>query len=83
VYHNYLPAHTAVGHTSIYTRTTPDNRGILSNNWYDKYLKKVFTLQMIALTQRLVMHAVKELNRHLDGIDIAVTARTMQTPKIY
>jgi predicted AlkP superfamily pyrophosphatase or phosphodiesterase len=83
VHHNYIPAHTAVGHTSIYTGTTPENHGIISNNWYDKYLKKVFTVQMIALTQRLVMPVVKELNRHLDGIYIAVTARTMQTTKIY
>jgi hypothetical protein len=82
-HHNYIQAHTAVDKTSIYTGTTTENHGIISNNWYDKYLKKVFTMQMIALTQRLVMPVVKELNRHLDGIYMAVTARTMQTSKIY
>ena len=30
---NYIPTYTAVGHTSIYTGTTPVNHGIISNNW--------------------------------------------------
>lgn len=37
---NYIPTYTAVGHTSIFTGTTPNNHGIISNNWYDKFLKK-------------------------------------------
>ena len=37
---NYIPTYTAVGHASIYTGTTPDNHGIISNNWYDKFLQK-------------------------------------------
>ena len=39
-HYNYIPTYTAVGHSSIYTGTTPANHGIISNNWYDKYLKK-------------------------------------------
>jgi predicted AlkP superfamily pyrophosphatase or phosphodiesterase len=39
-YYNCIPTYTAVGHASIYTGTTPDNHGIISNNWYDKFLKK-------------------------------------------
>lgn len=39
-HYNYIPTYTAVGHTSIYTGTTPSNHGIISNNWYDKFLKK-------------------------------------------
>ncbi|WP_370424914.1 alkaline phosphatase PafA [Tenacibaculum dicentrarchi] len=39
-HYNYIPTYTAVGHTSIYTGTTPINHAIISNNWYDKYLKK-------------------------------------------
>ncbi len=39
-HYNYIPTHTAVGHTSIYTGTTPSMHGIISNNWYDKYKKK-------------------------------------------
>ena len=39
-HYNYIPTYTAVGHASIYTGTTPTNHGIISNNWYDKYLKK-------------------------------------------
>ena len=40
VHYNYIPTYTAVGHTSIFTGTTPTNHGIISNNWYDKYEKK-------------------------------------------
>ncbi|MGB0891748.1 MAG: alkaline phosphatase PafA [Flavobacteriaceae bacterium] len=39
-HYNYIPTFTAVGHTSIYTGTTPTNHGIISNSWYDKFLKK-------------------------------------------
>ena len=39
-HYNYIPTYTAVGHTSIYTGTTPTNHGIISNHWYDKYLKQ-------------------------------------------
>lgn len=39
---NYIPTYTAVGHSSIYTGTTPKNHGILSNSWYDKSQKKSF-----------------------------------------
>jgi len=37
---SYVPTYTAVGHSSIYTGTTPSHHGIIGNNWYDKYLKK-------------------------------------------
>lgn len=37
---NYIPTYTAVGHTSIYTGTTPSLHGIISNDWYDKTLKE-------------------------------------------
>lgn len=40
VHYNYIPTYTAVGHSSIYTGTTPSEHGIISNNWYDKFLKK-------------------------------------------
>lgn len=39
-HYNYIPTYTAVGHSSIYTGTTPQNHGIIGNNWYDKFLKK-------------------------------------------
>ena len=39
-HYNYIPTYTAVGHTSIFTGTTPSNHGIISNNWYDKSLKE-------------------------------------------
>ena len=39
-HYNYIPTYTAVGHTSIYSGTTPENHGIIGNNWYDKYAKK-------------------------------------------
>ncbi len=40
VHFNYIPTYTAVGHTSVYAGTTPSSHGIISNFWWDKYLKK-------------------------------------------
>lgn len=37
---NYVPTYTGPGHASVYTGTTPKYHGIISNNWYDKELKK-------------------------------------------
>ena len=39
-HYNYVPTYTAVGHAFIYTGTTPQNHGIIGNDWYDKFLKK-------------------------------------------
>ena len=39
-HYNYIPTYTAVGHTSIYSGTTPENHGIIGNHWYDKFAKK-------------------------------------------
>ena len=39
-HYNIIPTYTAVGHASIYAGTSPSNHGIISNNWYDKVLKK-------------------------------------------
>ncbi|MGA2824071.1 MAG: alkaline phosphatase PafA [Bacteroidales bacterium] len=38
--YNYIPTFTGPGHSSIYTGTTPYYHGIISNDWYDKKLKK-------------------------------------------
>ena len=35
--YNYMPTYTGPGHASIYTGTTPENHGIISNNWYNKF----------------------------------------------
>ena len=37
---NYDSTKTAVGHASVYTGTTPENHGIMGNDWYDKYEDK-------------------------------------------
>ncbi len=37
---NYIPTYTGPGHASVYTGTTPQNHGIISNYWYDKFSKK-------------------------------------------
>ncbi len=34
---NYVPTYTGPGHASIYTGTTPQNHGVISNYWYDKF----------------------------------------------
>ncbi|BDD05400.1 alkaline phosphatase PafA [Aureibacter tunicatorum] len=39
-HYNYVPTATGPGHASIYTGTTPAFHGIVSNNWYDRDLKK-------------------------------------------
>jgi predicted AlkP superfamily pyrophosphatase or phosphodiesterase len=39
-HYNYAPTVTGPGHASIYTGTTPAIHGIISNEWYDKNLKK-------------------------------------------
>ncbi|MEX1188094.1 MAG: alkaline phosphatase PafA [Bacteroidia bacterium] len=37
---NYVPTYTGPGHASIYSGTTPQRHGIVSNDWYDVRLKK-------------------------------------------
>lgn len=37
---NYMPTYTGPGHASIYSGTTPENHGIIANDWYDKKQKK-------------------------------------------
>jgi predicted AlkP superfamily pyrophosphatase or phosphodiesterase len=39
-HYNYARTVTGAGHASIYTGTTPSIHGIISNEWYDKTLKK-------------------------------------------
>ncbi len=34
---NYIPTYTAPGHASVFTGTTPENHGIISNSWYNKF----------------------------------------------
>lgn len=38
---NYVPTYTGPGHASVFTGTTPKYHGVISNNWYDKDVKKV------------------------------------------
>jgi len=35
-HYNYVPTFTGPGHASIYTGTTPNNHGIVANDWYDR-----------------------------------------------
>jgi len=39
-HYNYIPTYTGPGHASVYTGTTPENHGIIANDWYDKNLKE-------------------------------------------
>jgi predicted AlkP superfamily pyrophosphatase or phosphodiesterase len=34
--YNYVPTFTGPGHASIYTGTTPNNHGIIGNEWFDR-----------------------------------------------
>ncbi|WP_299442678.1 alkaline phosphatase PafA [uncultured Aquimarina sp.] len=38
---NYIPTYTGPGHASVFTGTTPQNHGIISNYWYDKFGKNM------------------------------------------
>ena len=38
---NYVPTYTGPGHTSVFTGTTPQNHGIISNHWYNKFSKEM------------------------------------------
>jgi len=40
-HYSYMPTVTAVGHASVYTGTAGSGHGIIANNWYDKYAKKM------------------------------------------
>lgn len=37
---NYIPTYTAPGHASVFTGTSPNNHGIISNSWYNKFEDK-------------------------------------------
>lgn len=39
-HYNYVPTYTGPGHASIYTGTTPNNHGIVGNEWYHRGLKR-------------------------------------------
>lgn len=38
---SYMPTATGPGHASVFTGTTPETHGIISNNWYDKQNKRI------------------------------------------
>jgi len=38
-HYNYVPTYTGPGHASVYSGTTPETHGIISNDWYNKTLK--------------------------------------------
>lgn len=38
-HYNYIPTYTGPGHASVYTGTTPQNHGIIANDWYNKFVK--------------------------------------------
>lgn len=39
--YNYVPTYTGPGHASIYTGTTPNNHGIVGNEWFERESGKV------------------------------------------
>jgi len=40
-HYNYVPTFTGPGHASIYTGTTPENHGIVANDWYERETRVV------------------------------------------
>ncbi len=41
ILYNYVPTYTGPGHASIYTGTTPNNHGIIGNEWFEASSNKV------------------------------------------
>lgn len=39
--YNYVPTYTGPGHASIYTGTTPENHGIVGNEWFERETNKI------------------------------------------
>ena len=39
-HYNYVPTNTAPGHTCVFTGSVPAVHGIISNEWYDRQLKR-------------------------------------------
>jgi predicted AlkP superfamily pyrophosphatase or phosphodiesterase len=39
--YNYVPTYTGPGHASIYTGTTPENHGIVGNEWFERETNQV------------------------------------------
>lgn len=39
--YNYVPTYTGPGHASIYTGTTPNNHGIVANDWFERETGKL------------------------------------------
>lgn len=37
---NYIPTYTGPGHASVFTGAGPQTHGIISNNWYNKFLEE-------------------------------------------
>ena len=74
-HYNYLPTVTAVGHASIYTGTTGSQHGIIANDWYDKYAKK-----MIYCVDDFNYQAVgtEELNEQKSPVNLLATTVTDQ-----
>ncbi|MBU2020269.1 MAG: alkaline phosphatase family protein [Bacteroidetes bacterium] len=40
-FYNYVPTYTGPGHASIYTGTTPNNHGIVANEWFDRAKQEI------------------------------------------
>ena len=63
---NYIPTVTAVGHASVYTGTTGSGHGIIANDWYDKYLKKMIYCVDDFNYQALAPNSLMSKNLQLD-----------------
>ena len=58
IHYTYTPTVTGPGHTSVYAGTTPAYHGIVSNDWYDRKLKRTVyccedtTVQLLGTTSK-------------------------------
>ncbi|WP_148639410.1 alkaline phosphatase PafA [Aquimarina longa] len=57
---NYVPTYTGPGHASVFTGTTPQNHGVISNNWYDKFGKAMVYCASDSLVKAVGSDSEKE-----------------------
>lgn len=85
MHYTYTPTFTGPGHASVYAGTTPAYHGIVSNNWYDRTLKKSVyccddtTVKLLGATKGKGMSPRRLLSTNLgDELKIA----TMEKAKV-
>ncbi len=77
--YNYVPTYTGPGHASIYTGTTPENHGIVANEWFDRNINEVIncvddkTVSTVGSTSNNGMRSPKNLKTNTISDQLKMT----------